>query len=100
MNRKQPLQVVIKDGVLSITIGVETLCNALQLAPCLERHNDETQRFERPVVTDEDVFVKEILRWLTWENEDGTDPIGRMLDAVALFAIEQGAAGVRMPTDD
>jgi hypothetical protein len=99
MSRKEPLRVEIRKGVLSIMIGVETLGHAIELSPKLERYNDESEDFDHPVIVNADVFAKEIMVELSREEEDGTTPVHRMLDSVAMFAIEQGASGVRMPDD-
>lgn len=97
--RNDPLKVVVKDGLLSISIGVETLGHAIEFAPSLERYDEESGDFQRPVITDADVFAKEIKNWLEHEEEDGSTAIHKMLDSVAQTAIEQGATGIKVTGD-
>lgn len=87
MARDQHLEAAISDDVLIITIGVSNLVTAVLAGPHLDGDD--------PVAVDVDIFAAEILAELLREEEDGTTPIHRMLDAAAVEAIEQGAEGIR-----
>lgn len=84
--RKSPLKVEIADGLLTISIGIETMNRATAYG--LEHTYGSIN------VTDHDVFAVEVLRELKDESEDGTTLIHRMLDQATAQAIEQGAEGV------
>ena len=85
--RDQQLEVKIEDGRLLISIGVDTFCHATEYGM--------DQYFTGEVkVTDNDVFVQEVAKELSREEEDGTTPIHRMFDKVAAKALENGANGV------
>lgn len=81
--RNQQLQVEIKDGRMEITIGVDLLCFAIEHGPI----------GAGLTITDNDVFSGEIRSQLLIEEEDGSTPVHRMLDAAASEACEQGAYG-------
>jgi hypothetical protein len=85
---KQPLEVEIRGGELSITIGLGTLCYAVQQCPSWG------SRLADFKVTDEEAFAQAVLHQLTREDEIGTTAVHKMLDAAAEEAIEQGAEGV------
>lgn len=81
---KKPLSVEIKDDVLTFSIGVETLAYAIQQGP----------NWPSDVkVTDARTFAKDVLRELEREEEDGTTPVHRMLDARGRDAMENGSEG-------
>lgn len=81
--RNQQMSVEIKDGRLEISIGVDLMCHAITHGPCQDALE----------ITDNDMFAGEVLRALKYEEEDGTNPVHRMLDAAAEQAIEDGAEG-------
>ena len=81
--RNQQLKVEIKAGRLEITIGVDLLCFAVE-------HGTGMDWLK---ITDKDVFANEIRSALLSEEEDGSTPVHRMLDAAASEAAEQGAEG-------
>ncbi len=83
--RNQQLQVEIKDGRLEITIGVDLLCFAVEHGPGMDWLT----------ITDNDVFANEIKSALLTEEEDGSTPVHKMLDAAATEACEQGAGGCK-----
>ena len=93
-NKDQPLRVGLGGGLVTISIGVSTLCNALKGGPAFETDSEE-----EPEITDEDVFVRAVLEELEREEEDGSNRVHRMFDAAAEEAISQGAEGVRFPGD-
>lgn len=81
--RNPPLKVEIENGRLEITIGVDLLCFAVEHGPGMDWLT----------ITDNDVFANEIMSALLIEEEDGSTPVHRMLDAAANEACEKGAAG-------
>lgn len=85
--RDQELQVVIEDGRLIMSIGINLLTSAAIECDALD-HGD----FE---ITDADVFAAEIARKLEDEEEDGTTLIHHAFDRAAELAIESGCDGVR-----
>lgn len=95
----QVLTAEVRGGRLVISIGVNLLANALELGPELSHYDEATGEWSHPKVTDAVVFAREIAIELEREEEDGTTPVHRMLDAAALKAIESGALGIRLPGD-
>lgn len=100
MNRAdQGLDVSIVDDVLTTSIGVNCLGNAIELGPEFERYDEDRHEFTYPKVTDPAIFAREVCRELEKESETGVTRVHRMLDAAAKEAIEQGAEGVVIPGD-
>jgi hypothetical protein len=99
VDRRSGLEVTIVDGVLTITVGIETIRHAIQLHPSLEVYDEETGDFIAPEVTDIDKFAAQIKVELKSESEDGTTPVHRMLDQAAMSAIENGAEGIKTGED-
>lgn len=87
--RDQQLKVKVVGGVLTISIGVDTLCHATEYGV----HRYFTQEVE---ITDNDVFVEELLQELISEDEDGTTLLHKAFDKAATIAIENGAEGVTL----
>ena len=85
--RTAPLEVTLKSGQITISIGVKTLFRACE------------EVFDGLVVDNESAFSKEVLRTLKDEEEDGTTLVHRMFDNAIREAIEQGAEGVGDPSD-
>lgn len=83
--RSQVLDVSVRDGLLTISVGVECLGNAVEYMP-------DTDLF--PKVTAADLFASELAAVLEQEDESGATLVQRMLDAAAVRAIEDGARGV------
>lgn len=91
MDRQQHLKCEITDGLLVISIGIETLCFAAKNAPYLQ---DEV------IVTDEDGFAREILAELKGESGDnGLTPIQRVLDDCTADAIHAGSEHAHYTTE-
>jgi hypothetical protein len=84
--RNDPLKAEINDGRLVISIGVDTLCHAIEIG--------RSYGLGDITITDKDIFVKELLNELNNESEDGSTIIHRMFDKAASNAIENGALGV------
>lgn len=81
----QQLSVKIEDGQLKISIGIALLAFAVQ---------GQDQWPEEFYVSDIREFAKSMARQLQREEEDGTTPVHRMLDAAADEVLEQGDDGV------
>jgi hypothetical protein len=81
------LEVKLINGELRISIGIALLAHAIQAA-------ESTQWPEDWYIRDIPTFASEMARELRREEEDGTTPVHRMLDAVALAALEGGAGGI------
>lgn len=91
MGRKSDLDVVVEDGVLKITIGVDTLKYAIEASPTFDDDNIK--------VTDADVFAQAVLDELLQEDEEGTTLVHIMLDGAANQAVENGAEGFTIGSD-
>jgi len=83
--RNEPLKTEIKDGQLVISIGIDMLCFAVS--------EGRGYGMGEISITNNDVFVGEILRELNDESEGGSTAVHRMLDDAASQAIENGAEG-------
>lgn len=83
--RNDPLKAEINDGKLVISIGVDTLCHAVEIGI--------SYGMGEITITDKDTFVGEILDELNNESEDGSTIIHRMFDEAASNTIENGAIG-------
>lgn len=84
--RNQQLDIKISDGLLTITIGIETMCSATEYG--LEHtYGDVT-------ITNIDAFSDAVLQELKCEEEDGATLVNQMIDKAASNAIENGAEGV------
>lgn len=81
----QQLAVKIEDGQLKISIGIALLAFAVQ---------GSDQWPEEYLVSDLREFAQSMVRRLRSEEEDGTTPVHRMLDAAADQVLEQGDDGV------
>jgi len=79
------LSVSIEDGQLKISIGIALLAFAVQ---------SQDNWPEEFAVTDLSEFARSMSRRLQREEEDGTTPVHRMLDAAADEVLEQGDDGV------
>ncbi|MVA23202.1 hypothetical protein V6582_17890 [Agrobacterium vitis] len=84
-NMKQQLKVEVKDGILSISIGIALLSHAVQ---------SQESWPENFYVDDIRDFAREVARELRREEEDGTTPVHRLFDKVADAVLESGGDGV------
>ena len=99
MNRHDPLKCCIEDGVLIMQIGVEVQAKAVQLNPDLAELDEKTEEWVEPEITDPDKFARAILTAIQDESDDGTTLIHMALDTAAMNAIENGAEGIKLPSD-
>lgn len=93
VERNQELEVIIENGVLKISIGVETLCFAALRGAYFDRPSNETA-----AITDSDVFAAEILHRLLEESETGNTLVHTMFDSAVERAVEYGAEGIEFTT--
>lgn len=87
----------IADGKLVINLRISTLAHAA-------RHSDYffqcAEDGLRLTITDEAVFAASVVRALNEEDEDGSTPITRMIDAAFQHVVEQGEDGVENGATD
>ena len=89
------LEVKIENEELVIRVGISTLCKAVRQCPSISDAVMEADCDESVVeITDETVFAQAICDALEDEEEDGSTPVHRLLDAAADSAIEQGCEGI------
>ena len=91
MNNELPLEAKLVEGALDIGVGESILRFAAEHHPDL--WNGATDTF-LVKVTDPVVFAKEVLRQINREEEDGSTPLSRMLDAAILAAVDDGCEGI------
>lgn len=84
---KKALNVAAKDGVITISIGIDTLIHAT-------RHGLDPRGLGDFKVTDKSAFIKSVVSELNDEQEDGTTLVHKMLDNAVAAAIESGADGI------
>lgn len=75
--KHQGLEIVIKDGLLLISIGTETLARAVDIPGYSVKCSDG--------------LALDIKRALKEELCDGTTPVHRFFDSAALVAVENGS---------
>ncbi|GJD97732.1 hypothetical protein [Methylobacterium iners] len=92
-NKDQGLRISLTGGLLTISLGVSTLCQAIKGGTVFE----DFMGGEDAVITDEDAFARAITAGLGREEENGDTPVHDMLDRVARRAINDGAEGVLIP---
>lgn len=90
-DREQPLRVEITDeGLLLISIGIETLGHAVELKPGYSKSDGSSA----VTITNIDQFAAAVALELESEEEDGTTLVHIALDEAADQAIENGAEGI------
>lgn len=90
-NCNKPLTVNIKNGVLKISIGIETLKFAAE--HCENFYFPHTEQYGF-VVNNSVEFAKEVCNALMEESEDGSTRVHYMLDELFGYLNEQGALGL------
>jgi hypothetical protein len=88
--RQQGLECDIIAGRLVISIGVEALRQAVILGPYLVNFTNPAELS----INDVDIFARDVLLELEWEEEDGLTLIHHAIDKAAERAIENGSEGV------
>lgn len=86
---EQPLKVGIEAGRVVISIGITTLGEAI-VGP----GSPVKREVPHAKITDHAQFAREVVRALKSEEEDGTTPVHKLLDGVALEFLENGADGI------
>lgn len=89
-NKDQVLKCEIVNDVLTISIGVSTLCFAVQ-------NSDDWDGGE---ITNEAEFAKDILEELESESENGTTPVHSLLDTAANNAADSGSEWVKLEDEE
>ncbi len=91
-------QTTLRNGVLTIRIGVHILAEAVRRGPFADTIIAQAEGDEGAFqITDEDQFAREVLRALEDEDPNNGDTlVTRMLDDAAGKAIENGAEGVML----
>ena len=90
-----PLSVTVKQGQLSIVIGVKTLAHALKFAEWAIRYDEIRDDYVQPYwVVDPEELAKDVMHAMLHEHEDGSSPLSDFLDAMTKAAIEDGSLGV------
>ena len=84
---KEQMKIAVKDGQLSITIGVDLLCFAVETGM-------EYGLGPEFKIVNKNAFIQELVAELKAEAEDGTNLIHKAFDRAALNAVENGATGV------
>lgn len=92
MTDKDRLDVNIKNGCLIISVGVKTLAFAAENNQFFCSADGEQQIH----INDPNLFAKDVLRALKTEQEDGSTPVTRLIDAACEITIEQGSEGLKL----
>ena len=90
--REQPLKIEIVDGVVSISIGIDTLAHAIEWCPSICRW--QNGEYIKPTISDSDAFAASVVYCLHDEEEDGTTPVTDLLDDAAQRCLEDGMDGI------
>lgn len=91
MGKKQQLDAAIKNGVLTIKIGIDTLKWSAEHNEKYYLPNTDKYAF---VVEDAAVFADDLLSTMLDEEEDGTNGIHKFIDAMIELSCDQGNTGV------
>lgn len=106
MNKHSPLEVKVVDGVLSITIGVDTLSLAATFNQEMYDYIDigDSKSIVGPfatgdyyrsfIITDPEVFAKDVRLALLREDEMGATLLTKLVDEATKEALEDGSDGV------
>lgn len=94
------LAVEVKDGVLMIRLGVETLKWAAEHMKANNPYDEEMGSFRRLwKITDATKFADDVRHALTEEEEDSSTVLTELFDKAALAAIEDGSIAVEDVSD-
>lgn len=87
MTKKKPFEVRLSRGVLTISIGTDTLALASKY-----QSDWPLDKNDKPIeITNTGGFAFEVMRELRAEDEDGTTLIHRMFDKASMRALENGS---------
>lgn len=103
-SKDTPLRAYIKDGVLHIEVGVDTLAHAVIRSEwawrILGNNEDGILPEDRFSITDTEEFAKEILEVIEREDETGSSRLTYLLDEAAETAMSEGSEYFRDKNDD
>lgn len=83
----------VEGDELVMRITLDALCHAVTFG---DNWPTQDNGLSGATITDRDLFVKEIIRELERENEQGATPLHFLLDNAALAAIEAGSEAVEL----
>lgn len=90
----RPLAVTVKNGVLRIEIGVDTLAHAVRHSDWSHRFDESRQEYVRSfAITDPTQFAGDVVHALLDEREDGSTPLSDFLDKMTEAAVDDGSEG-------
>lgn len=105
--RAAPLKVKIKNGVFTVSIGVETLAWGFEHGPecqvfnkdyeLIDEDTEHPEFIQKYSVTDPDEFAEDVLREFEREKEDGTTPLYEFFDKMCMNAVEDGSIAINEP---
>ena len=84
--RDKGLDIKVEGGVLTISIGVNALAQAIRMG--------FDDRMDPIKITDTEEFIDAVVNELSWEEEDGSTVVHAMFDLAAERAIHDGCEGV------
>jgi hypothetical protein len=88
----KPLIAEVRNGVLFVAIGVQTLAHATTYADWANQWNDERDDYIREfAITDPVEFAKDVSHAMLREREDGSTPLSDFLDAMTSAAVDDGS---------
>ena len=94
------MKVEIKDRAIWICLPFRALKTAVQCSPSLGNWDEKLTDYLEPIVTHTAALAKDVLDALCDEKEDGSTLVHEMFDKAFDHAIDQGADGILMPSDD
>lgn len=106
--RAEPLRVTVKDGALTISIGVETLAWAFEREPqgsqpLNEKYDGEDENLpefvQKYLITNPGGFAMDVKRAMEDEEEDGNTELNKFLDRMCEAAMEDGSEFACEPED-
>ena len=80
-----PLQVNVKNGILTIQIGIDTLAWCFEREPSYQTEENEPTR----KVTNNEGFARDVIIAMCHEEENGQTPLNQFLDDMCEYACEQ-----------
>jgi len=98
--KNQSLDVSVVDGRLVISIGINTLVFSAISRSMEENYNQVTGVYTpKFIVSDPPQFSKDVAIELCREEEDGTTPVHKILDAAFDKVLESGTSSIKTPED-
>lgn len=88
-NKDRPLTIAVEDDELVIRIGVDVLAHCFEIGEDNQPFNEELNDYQRTwKVIDKHEFAKGVAEGLREEEEDGSTPLTKILDAAFIRAVE------------